>query len=89
MNLDLLPPLTPALTLAVNPNIPPNIPLTPPLSMLFHKNPPYRTPNNPFQGLIPNGLREKHKKALKDALNSVRGPSFLTWWNPTALMVQV
>jgi len=42
--------------------------------MLFPEKPPYRVPNNPFRGPISEGLSKMHKKALQDALRSVRGP---------------
>jgi len=42
--------------------------------MLFPENPPYRVPDNPFRDSSSKGLREQHKNALQDALNSIRGP---------------
>ena len=74
MAFDPLPPLTPTLTLTPKAKVPPDIPPDPSLSMLFPENTPYRVPNNPFRGPISKGLSEIHKKALQDALSSVRGP---------------
>jgi hypothetical protein len=74
MAFDPLPPLTPTLTLTPKAKVPPDIPPDPSLSMLFPENTPYRIPNNPFRGPTSKGLREIHKKALQDALGSVRGP---------------
>jgi hypothetical protein len=74
MAFDPLPPLTPTLTLTSKAKIPPDIPPDPSISMLFPENTPYRLPNNPFRGQISKGLKEAHKMALQDALDSVRGP---------------
>ena len=74
MEVDPLPPLPQTLTLTLNPNIPPDVPPDPSISMLFPENPPYRVPDNPFRDSSSKGLREQHKNALQDALNSIRGP---------------
>ena len=64
------PTLTPPQKLFVPLNIPPE----PSISMLFPEKPPYRAPNNPFQGPSSKKLSEEHKMALQDALESVRSP---------------
>ncbi|KAF8492081.1 hypothetical protein F5888DRAFT_945291 [Russula emetica] len=74
MELIPLPPSPPTLTLTLNSNIPPDIPPDPSLSMLFPENTPYRVPNNPFQGPTSKGLSEIYKKALREALHTVRSP---------------
>ena len=48
MELTLLPPLPPTLTLTLKNLVPLDIPPDPSISMLFPKNPPYHIPNNPF-----------------------------------------
>ncbi|KAF8489009.1 hypothetical protein F5888DRAFT_1638816 [Russula emetica] len=42
--------------------------------MLFPENTPYRVPNNPFRGPTSKGLSEIYKKALREALHTVRSP---------------
>ncbi|KAF8489697.1 hypothetical protein F5888DRAFT_1744919 [Russula emetica] len=74
MELIPLPPSPPTLTLTLNSNIPPDIPPDPSISMLFPENTPYRVPDNPFRGPTSKGLSETYKKALQDALGSVRRP---------------
>jgi hypothetical protein len=74
MDLNPLPPLPPTLTPVLKPKVPPNIPPIPSITMPFPENTPYRAVNNPFCGPMSKGLSEMHKKALQDALSSVRGP---------------
>lgn len=81
MAFDLLPPLTPTLTLMPKAKVPLNLPSNPFLFMLFPENTPYQVLNNLFYGPISKELSETHKKVLQDALSSIRGP-FL--FNPVA-----
>ncbi len=74
MEIDLVLPSTPTLTLPPTLNVPPDIPHDPSISLLFPENTPYRVADNPFRGSISKELSESHKKALKDALTSIRGP---------------
>jgi hypothetical protein len=74
MEVDLIPPPAPTLTLTFNHNVPPDIPPDPSISMLFPENTPYRVPNNPFRDLTSKRLSETRNLVLQDALNSVRSP---------------
>jgi hypothetical protein len=84
MDLNPLPPLRLTLTPSSKTKVPSDIPPDPSISMLFPENTPYRVLDNPFRGPISSELSATHKKALQDALGSVRSPFLFNPVNPYA-----